>query len=474
MICAEKESRPAAKKGYTMQSQDKLGTMPIGKLLIVMSVPMMISMLVQALYNTVDSMFVAHLSEDALTAVSLAFPFQNIMNAVAVGSGLGVNALVSRSLGQGNRAQAERTANVQMFLSLCYSVVFAVLGAIFARKIFAMQTDNADIVAYGEQYLSICSLFAIGMFYGQNMEKLLIATGNSVQSMVCQAFGAVVNIILDPILIFGLGPIPSLGVAGAAWATVIGQFLAALLALGFNLRWNKATRFRFAQMLPNWKIIRMIFSVGIPSMLTVCLSSIMSFGMNTILLTFSTTAAAVFGVWLRLQYFAFMPVFGLNNGTIAIYSYNFGAGNFDRVRKALRLALLMGGCFTAAIALFYELCPRMMLGLFDASDYMLSIGVPALRICGISLLFGGLSLVFSSSYQSLGYSGFTLLGNATRQMILPLPLAFLLSRTGVLTNVWFAVIISETLTCLMSVFLSRYVMKQSRLRIEARLRGENA
>ena len=455
-----------------MQSQEKLGSMPIGRLLIVMSVPMMISMLVQALYNTVDSMFVAHLSEDALTAVSLAFPYQNVMNAVGVGTGVGVNALVSHLLGKGDLKSAERTANIQMFLSLCYSVVFVFVGFFCAEGFFAMQTDNAVIIAYGKKYLTICSVFAIGMFYGQNLEKLLIATGNSVQSMISQAFGAVVNIVLDPIMIFGLGPIPSMGVAGAAWATVIGQVLAALMALYFNFRCNKATRFHFRQMLPDAGIVRQIYSVGIPSMLTVCLNSVISFGMNTIMLTFSTTAAAVFGVWLRLQYFAFMPVFGLNNGTIAIYSYNLGAGRFDRVKKALRLALLTGGGFTAAIALVYELIPRTMLGLFDASEYMLYIGIPALRMCAVSLVFGGLSLIFSSSFQSLGYSGFTLLVNVARQAVLPLPLAFVLARTGVLTNVWYAIIISEVLTLGIACILSRYAMRRARLRAEARTQNE--
>lgn len=451
-----------------MQSQEKLGTMPVGRLLIVMSVPMMISMLVQALYNTVDSMFVAHLSEDALTAVSLAFPYQNVMNAVGVGTGVGVNALVSRLLGKGDLKSAERTANVQMFLSLCYSVLFVIIGFFCVEGFFTMQTDNADIIAYGKKYLTICSTFAIGMFYGQNLEKLLIATGNSVQSMISQAFGAVVNIVLDPIMIFGLGPIPAMGVAGAAWATVIGQVLAALLALYFNFRCNKATRFHFRQMLPEAGIVKQIYAVGIPSMLTVCLNSVISFGMNTIMLMFSTTAAAVFGVWLRLQYFAFMPVFGLNNGTIAIYSYNLGAGRFDRVKKTLRLALLTAGGFTAAIALVYELIPRTMLGLFDASDYMLSIGVPALRMCAVSLVFGGLSLIFSSSFQSLGYSGFTLLVNVSRQAVLPLPLAFVLARTGVLTNVWYAIIIGEVVTLGIACLLSRYSMRKARQRLEAR------
>ena len=283
------------------ESQEKLGTMPVGKLLAVMSLPMMISMLVQALYNAVDAMFVARLSEDALTAVSLAFPFQNVMIAVGVGSGVGVNALVSRSLGRGDKATAERIANVQNFLSICYALVFALLGGFFARRFFLMQTDSAVIVDHGATYLSICTLFCLGMFYGQNWEKLLVATGNSVLSMVCQATGAVVNIILDPVLIFGLGPFPRLEVAGAAWATVIGQVVAALLALFFCLKYNKAVRFRLRQMLPSWPIIRDICSIGVPSTLTVCLGSVITYGMNAIVLPFSTTAAAVFGVWLKLQ-----------------------------------------------------------------------------------------------------------------------------------------------------------------------------
>lgn len=452
------------------QSQDKLGTMPIGKLLVVMSVPMMISMLVQALYNTVDSMFVGHLSENALTAVSLAFPFQNVMTALGVGTGVGVNAMVSRKLGQGDRETAERTANIQLFLSACYTVLFVIIGLFFARKFFELQTNVAEIIDYGEQYLSICTMFCVGVFYGQNLEKLLIATGNSVQSMICQASGAVLNMILDPLLIFGLGPFPALGVRGAAWATVIGQCFAAALAYFYNVRCNQATRFSIRKVLPDWKILRQVYAVGIPSMLTVCLNSVMSFGMNAIVLTFNTTAVAVYGVWLRLQYFAFMPVFGLNMGTISIYSYNFGAGNFPRIKKTLRLALLTGGAFTLAIALVYELLPSAMLGLFNASDFMLSIGVPALRICGISLLFGGLSQIYASSYQTMGYSGLSLLVNACRQAFLPLPLAWLLSRTGVLGNVWFSLVISEIATCILSFFLSRFVMKQAQHKIEVRLR----
>ncbi len=450
------------------ESQDKLGAMPVGKLLAVMSLPMMISMLVQALYNAVDAMFVARVSEDALTAVSLAFPFQNVMIAVGVGSGVGVNALVSRALGRGDKATAERTANVQNFLSLCYALVFALLGGLFARRFFLMQTDNAGIVDYGATYLSICTLFCLGMFYGQNWEKLLVATGSSVLSMVCQATGAVVNIILDPVLIFGLGPFPRLEVAGAAWATVIGQVVAALLAFFFCQKYNRATRFHLRQMLPTWPIVRDICSIGVPSTLTVCLGSVISYGMNAIILPFSTTAAAVFGVWLKLQYFAFMPVFGMNNGTIAIYSYNYGSGRLDRVKATLRLALAVCAAVTILAGAIYALFPAAMLGLFHASENMLSLGVPALRICACSLVFGGMTVIFSSSYQSLGYSGLTLLVSACRQMLFPLPLAWLLSRTGILERVWLALPVSEAITLCLAFLLSRFVLKKAGEKMRSR------
>ncbi|MBR4703534.1 MAG: MATE family efflux transporter [Oscillospiraceae bacterium] len=443
------------------QSQDKLGTMPVGKLLIVMSLPMMISMLVQALYNAIDAMFVARLSEDALTAVSLAWPFQNVMIAVGVGSGVGVSALVSRALGKGDREAAERTANVQNFLTVCYALVFAVLGLTLSRTLFTMQTEDPTIVSYGTTYLTICAVCCVGMLYGQNLEKLLTATGSSVLSMICQATGAVVNIILDPLLIFGVGPFPRLEVAGAAWATVIGQFVAAILALIFCLKYNQATRFRLRQMLPSWPIVKAIASIGVPSALTVCLGSAISYGMNAIILPFTTTAAAVFGVWMKLQYFAFMPVFGLNNGTIAIYSYNFGAGRMDRVRETLRLSIFISAGFTILAAIVYELIPRQMLGLFDASEHMLALGVPALRICAVSLPFGAMSVIFSSSYQSLGYSGLTLLVSVCRQMVFPLPIAWLLARSGVLERVWPAVPAGELMTFALAFFLARFVLKKA-------------
>jgi Na+-driven multidrug efflux pump len=278
-----------------------------------------------------------------------------------------------------------------------------------------------------------------------------------------------VNILLDPLLIFGLGPFPRLEVAGAAWATVIGQTVAAIMAFVCCLKYNRATRFHLRQMLPTRSIVKAIAAIGVPSALTVCLGSAISYGMNAIILPFTTTAAAVFGVWMKLQYFAFMPVFGLNNGTIAIYSYNYGAGRMDRVRETLRLSIYISAGFTLLAALVYELIPRQMLGLFDASEYMLALGIPALRICALSLPFGAMSVIFSSSYQSLGYSGLTLLVSVCRQMLFPLTIAWLLSRSRILERVWPAVPAGELLTFVLAAVLARFVLRRAQVKLGERI-----
>lgn len=433
--------------------------MPIGPLLVKMSVPMMVSMLVQALYNIVDSMFVAQISENALTAVSLAFPFQMIMGAIAVGTGVGTNAYVSRALGMGDKGGAEKAANVQCFLSLCYTVVFVLLGAFCARSFFTAQTDVQEIVDFGTDYLSIVCLFCAGSFFAQNFEKLLVALGNSGYSMISQASGAIFNIIFDWLLIFGIGPFPELGIKGAAIATVMGQFLSALVALALLLKDTGGIKFRLREMLPSGKVVKNIYAVGIPSMLTIGLSSAMSFLMNQILLTFSTTATAVFGVWLKLQSFGFMPVFGMNNGTIAIYSYNFGAGNLDRIKKTKRLALTLGTAVTVVVMLVYMLIPRTLLNMFDASEYMMSIGVTALRLCCVSLPLGALSVILSSSFQSLGHSRYTLFVNLCRQLIVLVPVAWLLSLSGTLELVWLAPLIAEAAAAAVAVLLDGRVRR---------------
>ena len=436
-------------------SQEKLGTMPIGRLLVSMSVPMMISMLIQALYNVVDSIFVARLREHALTAVSLAFPLQNIMFALAVGTGVGVNALVSRSLGEGNLRRAEKAANVQVFLDVLYAVIMLCVGLFFARTYFSNQTDVADIVDYGEQYLSIVCCWSLGMFLAQGWEKLLIATGNATPSMIAQGLGAVMNIILDPIFIFGLGPIPAFGVRGAAIATVAGQFASAICALLFNLKRNRATHFDFRQMLPDFRILKLIFAVGFPSMIIVGLNAVSSYAMNGIYLGFSTTAAAVYGVWLKLQSFGFMPVFGMNNGTIAIYSFNHGAGKIDRLFKTLRLSLILGVSITLLVTILYECIPNPLLTLFDASDFMRSIGVHAVRICALSMAFGAASVIMSSSLQATGRARYSLVINICRQVVFQVVFAWILSRFGRLEIVWFAPLMSEVLTMFVAIALCR-------------------
>ena len=455
-------------KAKREQSQDKLGTMPIGKLLVTMSVPMMISMFIQALYNVVDSMFVARLSEDALTAVSLAFPIQNIMIALAVGTGVGVNALVSRSLGEGNVRRAEKAANVQIFLDVVYAVLALIAGLFFSRRYFANQTDVTSIIDYGEQYVSIVCCWSLGMFLAQGWEKLLIATGNATPSMISQALGAIVNIILDPILIFGLGPIPAMGVRGAAIATVIGQYAAAVCAFLFNIKRNTATRFDLRQVLPDGPILKFIYSVGLPSMLIVGLSAVNSYAMNSIFLSFSTTATAVFGIWLKLQSFGFMPVYGMNNGTIAIYSYNYGAGNTDRLFRTLRLSLIVGFLITAAVTVVYIAIPNTLLSLFDASDYMRSIGVTAVRLCALSMPFGAVTVILSSPFQSVGRAPLSLVINICRQLVFQVAAAWVLSRFGRLEIVWFAPLIAEALTLCVAALLSRRVMAQVRAEGEAR------
>ena len=451
-------------------AQDKLGTMPIGKLLVTMSVPMMISMFIQALYNAVDSMFVARLSENALTAVSLAMPLQNIMIALAVGTGVGVNALVSRSLGEGNRARAEKAANVQVFLDLVYAVICVFVGIFFSRRFFENQTDVQEIVDYGAQYVFIITVFSLGMFEAQGLEKLLIATGNATPSMVSQALGAILNIILDPIFIFVFG----LGVRGAAIATVIGQVAAGVCALVYNLKRNSATRFDFRKMLPDLKILKFIYAVGFPSMITVGLTAITSYLLNGILLAFSTTAAAVYGVWLKLQSFGFMPVFGMNNGTLAIYSYNYGAGKLDRLFKTLRLSIIVGALITAAVTVLYEIIPVPLMRLFNASDFMMSIGVTAVRRCALSMVFGAATVIITSSFQSLGRSRFALMLNIARQVVFQVAAAWVLSRFGRLELVWFAPLIAEVLTLCIAGTLCKNVMAKVRAEHEARLAANSA
>lgn len=425
------------------KQENKMGTMGVNRLLLSMSVPMMVSMLVQALYNIIDSIFVARINEDALTAVSLAFPMQSLMIAVAVGTGVGVNALLSKRLGEQRFEDANRTANIAVTIAAAEYLVFLILGYFMSGWFFEVQTDITRIADYGKSYLSICMMCSFGMFGQMCMERLLQATGRTIWSMCTQMLGAIVNIILDPILIFGLLGAPKMGIAGAAVATVAGQICAMLLAVLLNCLVNKEIHFRFSMMKPQKKIVTEIFVVGIPSILMQSIGSVMVFLMNRILMGFSSTATAVFGVYFKLQSFVFMPVFGLNNGLIPIVAYNYGAAKKDRIKKAMKYSIIYAVAIMLAGLILAEIIPGPMLRLFDASDNMMAIGIPALRIICISFVFAGFCIVCSGVFQGLGKSIYSLYVSVTRQLVILIPVAYLLSLTGNLNLVWLSFPIAE-------------------------------
>ncbi len=439
---------------------NKMGTMPVNKLLFSMAVPMIISMLVQALYNVVDSIFVAQISEDALTAVSLAFPMQNFMIAVGTGTGVGVNALLSKSLGAKHYHNANKTANVSLFLAVCNWLLFVIIGIFFVDLFFRGQTDIEAIINHGNTYLKICCIASLGVFGQITFERLLQSTGRTLLTMCSQGLGAIVNIILDPILIFGLFGVPAMGVAGAAIATVIGQFCGMTLGLILNIKKNHDIKLDIRQCLPTAFIVKSIYVVAIPSILMVSIGSIMTFMMNKILIAFTSTAAAVFGVYFKLQSFVFMPVFGLNNGMVPIIAFNYGARNKERIVKTMRLSVICA-CVMMLLGLaVFQFLPEQLLLLFDASDNMLAIGAPALRTISLSFLLAGFSIVSSSVFQALGNGVYSLLTSVVRQLVVLIPCAYLLSRTGVLENVWFSFPIAELAAAGMCVFFLSKILKK--------------
>jgi len=432
--------------------ENKMGTMPIPKLLITMSLPMMISMLVQAAYNIVDSMFVAKLNEDALTAVSLAFPVQNLMIAVAAGTGVGINALLSRNLGERRPEEANKTAKNGIFLNIISCLIFAIIGVLGSRAFFAVQTSNQLIIEYGTHYLTVVTVISCGIFLQITFERLLQSTGKTIYTMYTQGLGAIINIILDPILIFGLGPFPRLEVLGAALATVIGQMIAVILSLYFNIRNNKEIHISMRGFRPDKSIILGIYKVGLPSIFMQAIGSVMVFGMNKILLIFSTTAAAVYGVYFKLQSFVFMPVFGLSNGVIPIIAYNYGARNKKRIFATLKLSIIYAvGIMFAGTVIFHVFTPH-LLSIFDASEQMLEIGIPALRIISLGFVVAGFCIITSSMFQALGNGIYSLIMSAARQLAVILPIAYILAKTFGLDVVWWAVPIAEILSLILCIF----------------------
>ena len=433
-----------------------MGTMNINPLLVKLSVPMMVSMLVQALYNVVDSIFVSHVSESALTAVSLAFSLQNVMIAVGVGTGVGVNALLSKSLGEKNQERANKTAENGIFLALCSYVIFFVIGLTCMKPYFYAQTSDPDIALQGIRYLRVCSVFSLGLFLQTMGEKLLAATGRTNLSMTSQLIGAVVNIVLDPIFIFGYCGEALSGTTGAAVATVIGQFCGAGAAIFFNLKKNPDIQISFRGFRPSGEAIRRIYVVGLPSIAMQCVGSVMTFFMNQILMAFSATAVAVFGVYFKLQSFVFMPIFGLNNGMVPIISYNYGARDPRRVKKTIKLAITYAECIMLIGFCVFQFAPGLLLNLFAASDAMLAIGIPALRIICPHFLLAGIDIVLSSVFQALGNGVYSLIISVCRQLVVLIPMAWLLSRTGNVNMVWWAFLIAEVVSTTLSlVFMAR-------------------
>lgn len=439
------------------QSENKMGVMPEGKLLINMSLPMMISMLVQALYNIVDSIFVSKISEDALTAVSLAFPLQALIIAIAAGTGVGVNALVSRALGEKDGEKANKTAVNGIFVYIVSYIVVAIVGTMSVRPFYAMQTDATQkhILEFGVQYLSIVMLFSIGIFMQFIFERLLQSTGRTIYTMISQTTGAVINIILDPILIFGLCGMPKMGIKGAAIATVTGQIVAGLEAFLWNLWKNSDIKISFKGFRPDKRIIANIYQIGVPSIIMQSIGSVMTTGMNLILMGISSTAAAVFGVYFKLQSFFFMPVFGLNNGLIPIISYNFGARNKKRMTNTLKYGYIIAFIFTFVGFLCFEIMPENLLRMFEASDNMLSIGIPALRVIGVHYLIAWFCIVTGTLFQAVGKATYSLYVSVARQLVVLLPVAYVLAKLGGLTLIWWSFPIAE----IMSLAISLVCMK---------------
>lgn len=450
------------------QTENKMGTMPINRLLVNISLPMVVSMLVQALYNIVDSIFVAQIDEYALTAVSLAFPLQNFMIAVAAGTGVGVNALLSKRLGEKRMKEVNLTAGNAVFLTFVNYALFVIIGVFFSGLYFELQTDIPEIIQYGKTYLLICTAASFGMYGQFCFERLLQATGRTVCTMITQTTGAVINLIFDPILIFGLFGFPKMGIAGAAVATVFGQIVAMIFAFYYNQKKNTEIRLTISNIRPDKQTLKQIYEVAIPAILMQSIGSVMTFFMNKILLGFTSTAAAVFGVFFKLQSFIFMPVFGMNNGLIPIVAYNYGAGYKDRIMKVMKSSMIAAVAMMVAGLLTAELIPDKLLLLFNASDQMVEIGVPALRILSVCYLFAGISIVASGVFQGLGKSVYSLVLSIIRQLVILLPAAYLLSLTGILEAVWFSFPLAELAALFMTCIYLKKVNKNLDNMIAAR------
>lgn len=440
--------------------ENKMGVMPVGKLLVNMALPMIISMLVQAFYNIVDSVYVSQVSESAVTALSLAFPVQNMQIGFAVGVGVGVNALLSQSLGRKDQESVNWAAGQGVFLALVATALFMLFGFFGVRPYYTMQSTVAETVEGGIAYTSICCIFTVGVFIQVLCERLLQATGRAMQTMILQGTGAIINIILDPVFIHGWWGMPKMGVAGAAVATVIGQCTGAVLGIYLNLRHNPEVQLRVKFMKPNWKVIAPILEVGIPSVVMNGIGSVMNFGMNQILQGFNEVATGVFGIYYKLQSLFFMPLFGINNATISILAYNYGARKPKRIVHTLKLATAVAVCIMLVGLAVFLLFPQALLGIFNPTEEFLAIGVKALRILCLPFPVAAICISLGASFQALGKGSYSTIVSLCRQLIVLLPVAYLLSLTGSVDNVWWSFPIAEVMSALVTGLLFAKLYRQ--------------
>lgn len=443
-----------------MIQENKMGVMPVNRLLLTMSIPMIISMLIQALYNVVDSIFVARIDENALTAVSLVFPVQSVMIAVSTGTCVGVNAILSKRLGEKRMEEADKTANIAVLLSILSYVVFLLIGIFCSKLFFSIQTTDKQIVAYGSSYMRIVCCLSFGLFLQVCFERLLQSTGRTIYTMLMQGTGAIINIILDPILIFGYFGFPRMGIAGAAVATVTGQIIAMMLGLYFNHRVNHEIHLSPRKMTFDGAIIKEIYKIGVPAILMQSIGSVMVFLMNKILMGFTSTATAVFGIYFKLQSIVFMPIFGLSNGMVPIVAYNYGARKRERMIQTMKYSMVYATVIMTLGMLFAEVAPGFLLQMFDASESMMAIGIPAVRILCSCFVLAGFNIIASSLFQAVGDSVYSLIMSGIRQLIVLLPAAYLLSLTKELDAVWLSFPIAEVAAIIVSVVLLKKVLKK--------------
>ena len=444
---------------------NKMRTMPIGKLLFTMALPLALSMLVQALYNVVDSIYVSRISPSAVTALSLAFPIQHLIIGFATGIGVGMNSLLSKSLGENNRLRVNFAAGNGIFLMLIATVLFMIFGAVGARPFFEMQSEVAETVNGGTDYLTICCLFSIGIFVEVLGERMLQASGRTIYTLFTQGTGAVINILLDPVFIFGVPAlgIPALGMAGAAIATVIGQWVAAILAVIFNLTRNPDVTFGLKYMKPNGQILKKMMSVGVPSIIMMAIGSVMTFSMNGIFQGFKDygeTATGVFGVYFKLQSFVIMPLMGINNASVSIIAYNYGARLPDRIKKNLKCALVSALVIMFSGFALFQLVPELLLSLFEPTEEFKAIGISALRIVSFGFPMAGVSIALGASFQALGVGIYSTINSLCRQLIVLVPVAYLLSLTGDVHLVWWAFAAAELVSMLLTLLFFRRVYRQ--------------